>query len=140
MAIEKVIAKKASEQEAMHGRPLTSNELGVLLRAAWRETRPKKAQHPLSEMTADWVERARPWVGEEPTSWVASLAGRSDLPALRSDDLTYPMLADLARAALLARSERSSVLRRRTPTPTWSASCTACSSPSVNGPRSRSAP
>jgi hypothetical protein len=40
---------------------------------------------------------------------VASLAGRSDLPALRSDDLTDAMVADLARAALAARSERSSV-------------------------------
>jgi conjugative relaxase-like TrwC/TraI family protein len=108
-AIEELVAKKASEAEAVHGRPLTSNELGVLHRAAWRETRPKKAHRPLQEMTADWVERARPWVGEEPTSWVASLAGRSDLPALRSDDLTDAMLRDLARAALLARSERSSV-------------------------------
>ncbi len=108
-AIEELIAEKASEAEAVRGRPLTNNELGVLHRAAWRETRPKKAHRPLSEMTADWVERAKPWVGEEPTSWVASLAGRSDLPALRSDDLTDAMLRDLARAALLARSERSSV-------------------------------
>ncbi|MDA8301366.1 MAG: relaxase domain-containing protein [Actinomycetota bacterium] len=109
MAIEEVTAQKVSEQEAVRGRPLTSNELGVLHRAAWRETRPKKAHRPLQEMTADWVERARPWVGEEPTSWVAGLAGRSDLPALRSDDLTDAMLRDLARAALAARSERSSV-------------------------------
>jgi len=109
MAIEEVVAQKASEAEAARGRPLTSNELGVLHRQAWRETRPKKAHRPLSEMTAEWVERARPWVGEEPTSWVASLAGRNDLPALRSDDLTDAMLRDLARAALLARSERSSV-------------------------------
>jgi conjugative relaxase-like TrwC/TraI family protein len=109
MAIEEVIAQKVSEQEADRGRPLTSNELGALHRSAWRETRPKKAHRPLSEMTADWVERAKPWVGEEPTSWVASLAGRSDLPALRSDDLTDAMLRDLARAALAARADRSSV-------------------------------
>ena len=108
-AIEEVIARKASEAEAARGRPLTSQELGVVHRAAWRETRPKKAHRPLSEMTTEWVERARLWVGEEPTSWVASLAGRNDLPALRSDDLTDAMLGDLARAALLARSERSSV-------------------------------
>ena len=60
-------------------------------------------------MTAEWCERARPWVGDEPTSWVASLAGRSDLPALRADDLTDAMVSDVARAALLARSEKSSV-------------------------------
>ena len=109
MAIEEAMAKKASEAEAARGRPLTSQELGVVHRAAWRETRPKKAHRPLSEMTAEWADRARPWVGDEPMSWAASLAGRSDLPALRSDDLTDAMLSDLARAALLARSERSSV-------------------------------
>ena len=65
-AIEEVIAKEASEAEALRGRPLTSNELGVLHRAAWRETRPKKAHRPLSEMTAEWVERARPWSGKSP--------------------------------------------------------------------------
>jgi len=108
-AIEEAITKKASEAEAVRGRPLTSQELGVVHRSAWRETRPKKSHRPLSEMTAEWAERARPWVGEEPTSWVAGLAGRSELPALRSDDLTDAMLRDLARAALAARSERSSV-------------------------------
>ena len=35
------------------------------------------------------------------------MGGRSDLPALRNDDLTDAMLADVARAALAARSERS---------------------------------
>ena len=35
------------------------------------------------------------------------MAGRSDLPALRADDLTDAMLADVARAALAARSEAS---------------------------------
>jgi conjugative relaxase-like TrwC/TraI family protein len=108
-AIEEVIAKKSTELETVRGRALSSQELGVVHRAAWRETRPKKAHRPLSEMTAEWAERARPWVGEEPASWVASLAGRSGLPALRSDDLTDAMLSDLARAALAARSERTSV-------------------------------
>jgi AAA domain len=103
------VAKKSSELETVRGRPLTSNELGVVHRAAWRETRPKKLHRPLPEMTAEWAERARPWVGEEPSAWVASLAGSGDLPALRADDLADAMLSDLARAALAARSERSSV-------------------------------
>ncbi len=63
----------------------------------------------MAEMTAEWRERARPWAGDEPTSWVASLAGRSDLPALRADDLPDAMLSEVARAALSARSEKSSV-------------------------------
>ena len=65
-AIEEVIAKKAAETEAARGRALTDNELGAVHRAAWRETRPKKLHRPLSEMTAEWAERARPWVGEDP--------------------------------------------------------------------------
>jgi hypothetical protein len=109
LAIEAVIAEKAAELEAARGRAPTSDELGVVHRAAWRETRLKKAHRSVAEMTADWCERARPWVGDDPTSWVASLAGRSDLPALRADDLTDSMLSDVARAALFARAEKSSV-------------------------------
>jgi len=109
LAIEAVITTKAAEFEAARGHAPTSAELGVLHRAAWRETRLKKAHRSVAEMTAEWAERARPWVGDEPTSWVASLAGRCDLPALRADDLSDAMLSDVARAALLARSEKSSV-------------------------------
>ena len=109
LAIESVMAEKAAELEASRGRAPTSDELGVIHRAAWRETRLKKAHRSETEMTAEWCERARPWVGDEPMSWVASLAGRSDLPALRADDLTDAMVSDVARAALFARSEKSSV-------------------------------
>ena len=45
----------------------------------------------------------------KPASWVATLCGRNDLPVLRADDLTDDMLADVARAALRARSETRSV-------------------------------
>jgi conjugative relaxase-like TrwC/TraI family protein len=107
LAIEAVIAEKAAGFQAARGRAPTSDELGVMHRAAWRETRLKKAHRSVAEMTAEWCERARPWVGDEPTSWVASLAGRSDLPALRADDLTDAMLSDVARAALSARPSPS---------------------------------
>jgi conjugative relaxase-like TrwC/TraI family protein len=109
LAIETVMAEKTAELEATRGRAPTSAELGVLHRAAWRETRLKKVHRAVAEMTAEWAERARPWVGDEPSSWVASLAGRSDLPALRADDLSDAMLSDVGRAALFARSEKSSV-------------------------------
>ena len=60
-------------------------------------------------MTNEWTEQARPWVGDQPTSWLASLAGRSDLPALRADDLTQAMLSDVARAGIAASSGNTSV-------------------------------
>ncbi|MGH9114771.1 MAG: ATP-dependent DNA helicase, partial [Acidimicrobiales bacterium] len=40
------------------------------------------------------------FVGDLPESWVASLAGRNDLPLLRSADLSEEMLADVASVAL----------------------------------------
>ena len=109
LAIETVMAEKTAELEAARGRAATSAELGVMHRVAWRETRLKKVHRSVAEMTNEWAERARPWVGDEPTSWVASLARRNELPAFRADDLTDAMLTDVARAALLARSEKSSV-------------------------------
>ncbi len=82
LAIEAAIATRAAELEAARGRAPSSDELGTIHRAAWRETRLKKVHRTVAEMTAEWCERARPWVGDDPTSWVASLAGRTDLPAL----------------------------------------------------------
>jgi conjugative relaxase-like TrwC/TraI family protein len=109
LAIEAVLTKKVDQAKAIKGRALSGDEMGVVHRQAWRETRQKKAHRSLAEMTGEWAERARASVGDQPTSWVASLAGRSDLPALRSDDLTEPMLADVARAAIATRSESTSV-------------------------------
>ncbi len=84
-------------------------ELGRIHRVAWGETRRAKTHRSLGEMTDEWTARARPWVGDQPASWVATLCDRVDLPVLRSDDLTEEMLADVARAALHARSETRSV-------------------------------
>jgi conjugative relaxase-like TrwC/TraI family protein len=109
LAIEALITQKVAEAEKPKGRALSDDELGILHRQAWRETRQKKAHRSLAEMTGEWTERARPWVGDQPSSWVASLARRSDLPAVRSDDLTPAMLSDVARAAIAGRSENTSV-------------------------------
>ncbi|MGH9107293.1 MAG: MobF family relaxase [Acidimicrobiales bacterium] len=109
MAIEEALAEKARVAEAERGRELTKRQLGVLHGHAWRETRQKKAYRPLAEMTAEWAERARPWVGDGPSGWSAGLAGRSNLRALQADDIAEAMLSDVARAALAARAEGQSV-------------------------------
>ena len=108
-AIEAARERAVAVFEAEHHRPPRGSEWRRIDRAAWRQSRPAKVHRSLSEMTDEWTERARPWVGEQPTSWVSSLAGRSDLPALRSDDLTDEMVADVARAALWTRAKTSSV-------------------------------
>ena len=104
---------------------------------AWGETRRAKTHRSLGEMTDEWTERARPWVGERPVIVGGDpVPDAADLPVLRSDDLTDDMLADVARAALCARSEiRSQRSPRPTSAPMWSASCTGCGSPEASGPR-----
>lgn len=108
-AIEAARERAVADFEAEHGRPPKGSDWRRIDRVAWRQSRPTKVHRSLSEMTAEWTERARPWVGDQPASWVSSLAGRSDLPALRSDDLTDGMVADVARAAQWTRSEASAV-------------------------------
>jgi conjugative relaxase-like TrwC/TraI family protein len=108
-AIESLIAVKVAEFETARGRAPTNTELARIHRLAWGQTRRAKTHRSLREMTDEWTARARPWVGNQPASWVATLCGRADLPVLRSDDLTDDMLADVARAALNARSESHSV-------------------------------
>ena len=81
------------------GRHPTSTELLDLRRRATLETRPDKTYRSLAEMTVDWRRRAKPYVGDQPESWVATLAGCNDLPLLRSGDLADEILADVARVA-----------------------------------------
>jgi conjugative relaxase-like TrwC/TraI family protein len=111
-AIEEALEDKALGAEAERGRELTRRELGVLHGHAWREIRQKKAYRPLVEMAAEWAERARPWVGEDPSSWAAGLGGRNELRALGAADITDEMLADVARAALAARADKQSVFTK----------------------------
>jgi conjugative relaxase-like TrwC/TraI family protein len=108
-AIESAKKRALANFRAEHGRAPNPSERRRIDRAAWRQTRSAKEHRSLSEMTTEWTERARPWVGDEPVSWVSTLAGRSDLPALRSDDLTDEMVADVAKAALWTRAEARSV-------------------------------
>jgi hypothetical protein len=83
-----------------------------LRQQATLETRPDKSYRSLGDMTADWRRRAERYVGDEPESWVASLAGRNDLPLLRSADLADEMLAEVAQVALAKVGERRATFSR----------------------------
>ena len=72
-------------------------------------------QVPLQPGGADrgWHKRANRHVARPlQAAWVASLAGRNDLPLLRSDDLGEAILGDAARAVLAAVSERHATFSR----------------------------
>ena len=82
------------------GRQPTGTEVIEIRRRSTLETRPDKTHRSLDELTAAWRERATPFVGSQPESWVASLADRNDLPLLRSDDLADEILSDVAVVSL----------------------------------------
>ena len=101
-----------AEFVASRGRQPTATEVIALRHRATLETRPEKIHRSLAEMSAQWRERAVPYVGAEPESWVASLADRNDLPLLRSADLRDEILADVARVAVERVGGRRAVFSR----------------------------
>ncbi len=95
-----------AEFVACHGRQPTTTEVIGLRQRATLETRPDKTYRSLANMTEDWRSRAVPYVGDDPMSWVASLADRNDLPLLRVEDLGEEILSDAARVACEKVAER----------------------------------
>ena len=98
---------------AAHGRQPSPVEHMRIRQAATIATRPDKSHRSLSELTEQWRERAGCHVPRErQVAWVASLAGRNDLPLLRSADLAEPILADAAQAVLAEVAERHATFSR----------------------------
>jgi len=85
---------------AGHGRQPTAREVIQMRQQATLETRPDKNLKPLAELIDGWRGRAVPFVGDDPQAWVATLAGRNDLPLLKASDLAEEILAEAARVAV----------------------------------------
>ncbi len=111
-AIEDAKNTLLTEFVAFHGRQSTSTEVLRLRQRATLETRPDKTHHGLSELTGEWQERAATFVGRDPAAWVATLAGRNDLPLLRSSDLADAILDDAAGVAVQTVAERRATFSR----------------------------
>jgi conjugative relaxase-like TrwC/TraI family protein len=91
---------------AAHGRSPTAVEAMRLRQTATLATRGAKSHTSLAELTESWRERAEASVPRnQQVAWVSSLAKRDDLPRLRRDDLSGPILADAATSVLEAVSE-----------------------------------
>ncbi len=101
-----------SEYAAAHGRQPTDVEVLKLRQRATLETRPAKEHHSLGELTRGWRGRAERYIGDEPHSWVAGLAGRNDLPLFRAGDLTDEILADAGGVAVQSVAERRATFSR----------------------------
>lgn len=110
--IEERAATLIDQFVAAQGRRPTATEVIRLRQQATLETRPDKSHRSLGAMTLAWQHRAEPFVGDQPESWVASLAGRNDLPLLALVDLADEMLADVATVALAKVAERRATFSR----------------------------
>ena len=97
---------------AAHGRQPTPREVLQLRQRATLETRPAKELRPLGELVAGWRKRAEAFVGDDPQAWVATLAGRNDLPLLGAGDLDVAMLEEAARVSLEVVSGKRSTFTR----------------------------
>lgn len=110
--IEALREKLLTQFRETYGRDPNPVEFDSLNQQANQRTRASKEHCSLEELAAAWRERAGPYIGPEPASWVSTLAWRNDLPALRSGDISDEMLADVARVALRRTSERRSTHSR----------------------------
>ena len=97
---------------ASHGRQPTTREVLQLRQQATLTTRPDKHVKPLQELLTGWRQRAEPQLESEPESWVASLAGRNDLPLLKASHLADVMLAEAAHLALAKVAEKRATFTR----------------------------
>jgi len=111
-AIEQAKDDLVEEFVAFHGRQPTAREVLQLRQQATLTTRPGKHIEPLAELLADWRRRADPYIGTAPQSFIASLAGRNDLPLLRASDLAPEMLAEVAALALSKVAEKRATFTR----------------------------
>jgi conjugative relaxase-like TrwC/TraI family protein len=95
-----------------HGRQPTTVEVTRLRQHATLATRPDKTHRSLAKMTGEWRQRAAGFVGDDPMSWVETLAHRNDLPPLRRDDLADEMLAEAGQLAAQKVAERRAAFSR----------------------------
>ncbi|WP_052574659.1 MobF family relaxase, partial [Ferrimicrobium acidiphilum] len=95
-----------------HGRAPSAVESVRLAQQANLETRQDKVHRSLAEMTDDWRQRAARYLDDDPTTFVAGLANRNELPLLRAGSLSEEMLQEVARLALERVSERHATFGR----------------------------
>jgi conjugative relaxase-like TrwC/TraI family protein len=98
--------------ELAHGREPTGVESIRLAQQANLETRQDKVHQSLAEMTDGWRERAARYLDSDPTTFVAGLANRNELPLLGAGDLSEEMLQEVAGVVLEGVSERHATFGR----------------------------
>ena len=95
--IEQVKDRLVADYVEKHGRQPSPKLLWQFRQQATLETRPPKQQHSLSDLTAQWRERANQVLGEDAPTWAAALIANSAAdPLLRADDIPLDDLDTVA--------------------------------------------
>ncbi len=97
---------------ASHGRQPTAREVIQMRQQATLATREDKHVRPLRELITEWKDRARPFVGADPDTWVGNLTKRTPPRLLAAADLEDGMLRDLASVVLTKVADKRATFTR----------------------------
>ncbi|MGJ0203570.1 relaxase domain-containing protein [Leucobacter sp. gxy201] len=111
--IEQVKDRLVADYAQKHGRQPSPKLLWQFRQQATLETRPPKQYHSLSDLTAQWRERAARMLGEDPPTWASALlAGSVAEPLLRADDIPLEDLETVAEAVVEQVGDRRATWKR----------------------------
>ena len=111
-AIEAAKDDLVEEFAASRGRQPTAREVIQLRQQATLATRGDKQVRPLRELITEWKERARPFVGVDPETWVDHLTSHEPGHLLTASDLEDGMLRDLATVVLTKVADKRATFTR----------------------------
>lgn len=111
--IEQVKERLVADYVAKHGRQPSPKLLWQFRQQATLETRPPKQQHSLSDLTAQWRERATELLGEDAPTWATTLlAGSAGEALLRADDIPLADLDHVAEVVVARVGDRRTTWKR----------------------------
>ena len=111
--IEQVKDRLVAEHVVKHGRQPSPKLLWQFRQQATLETRPPKQHHSLSDLTAQWRERATELLGEDAPTWATTLLSRSaGEPLLRADDIPLGDLEQVAEVVVARVGDRRATWKR----------------------------
>ncbi|MEB4613729.1 MobF family relaxase [Leucobacter sp. M11] len=111
--IEQVKDRLVADYVEKHGRQPSPKLLWQFRQQATLETRPPKQQHSLSDLTAQWRQRATQVLGEDAPTWAAVLLSSSAAdPLLRADDIPLDDLDAVAAVVVERVGDRRATWKR----------------------------
>ncbi|MGO1790668.1 MAG: MobF family relaxase [Micrococcaceae bacterium] len=111
--IEQVKGRLVTDYMAKHGRQPSPKLLWQFRQQATLETRAPKQHHSLSDLTAQWRERATELLGEDAPTWATTLlAGSTGEPLLRADDIPLGDLDQVAEVVVRRVGDRRATWKR----------------------------